>query len=387
MKLDFEFKLGIFNYQLAQLKHDKTRGWFIVYKVPNNHNGRLERKFIRLNYMMHRFEDDASFLKYAGNIVDTINFRLRNGESPYLSDENARCYEPVRVMLDKFLEEKKRYVRPDTLRTYSSHVRVFRTWLEDHTKECLCIKFTPYLAVRYSEYVKSNRLRVNARTYNDNIKFLRSLFKWGQRHFYCKENPFRNVQLMNKEAKYREVVTMEQRQMIREYYEQRCPAFMVVIDLMFNSFVRPREITQIQIKNVDLKQKVIRLYPEQTKTHAYREAILSHELSAILSKELENDYPKDYYLVSEGYVPGPTAITTKAYRKTWLQMRKKLDLPDTLQLYSLRDSGIMALLDTELSPREVSEVIGHHDLQSINNYLHHHSDTLVEKTRRNTPRF
>ena len=68
-------------------------------------------------------------------------------------------------------------------------------------------------------------------------------------------------------------------------------------------------------------------------------------------------------------------------------MRKKLDLPDTLQLYSLRDLGIMALLDTKLSPREVSEVIGHRDLQSINNYLHHHSDTLVAKMRENTPRF
>ena len=387
MKLDFEFKLGIFNYQLAKLNHDSTRGWFIMYKVPNSYNGRLERKFIRLNYMRPRFEDEGSFLKHASNIVDTINYRLRNGESPYLSDESARYYEPVRVLLEKFLEEKKRYVRPDTLRTYSSHARVFLTWLEDNTKECICIKFTPYLAVRYSEYVKSNRLRVNARTYNDNIKFLRSVFKWGQRHFYCKNNPFSNVQLMNKDAKYRDTIPLEQRQMIREYYESRCPAFLVVIDLMFNSFVRPREITQIQIKNVDLEQKVIHLYPEQTKTHAYRAAILSPELTAILSKELENDYPKDYYLVSEGYVPGPTAITTKAYRKTWLQMRKKLDLPDTLQLYSLRDSGIMALLDTELSPREVSEVIGHHDLQSINNYLHHHSQTLIDKMRKNTPRF
>ena len=107
----------------------------------------------------------------------------------------------------------------------------------------------------------------------------------------------------------------------------------------------------------------------------------------ILTKELANNYPDDYYLISEGYRPGPTPLTTKAYRKSWVQMRKRLELPDTLQLYSLRDSGIMELLDTELSPREVSEVVGHRDFQSMNNYLHHHSQTLIKKMQRNTPKF
>ena len=41
---------------------------------------------------------------------------------------------------------------------------------------------------------------------------------------------------------------------------------------------------------------------------------------------------------------------------------------------------------TELSPREVSEVVGHRDFQSMNNYLHHHSQTLIEKMQRITPK-
>ena len=94
---------------------------------------------------------------------------------------------------------------------------------------------------------------------------------------------------------------------------------------------------------MDLENNVIHLFPEQTKNRAYRSAILSPELVEILTKELANNYPEDYYLISEGYRPGPTPLTTKAYRKSWVQMRKRLELPDTLQLYSLRDSGIMEL--------------------------------------------
>ena len=50
-----------------------------------------------------------------------------------------------------------------------------------------------------------------------------------------------------------------------------------------NSFIRPREISQIQIKNVDLENNVIHLFPEQTKNPAYRSAILSPELVDILT--------------------------------------------------------------------------------------------------------
>ena len=80
-------------------------------------------------------------------------------------------------------------------------------------------------------------------------------------------------------------------------------------------------------------------------------------------------------------------MTTRAYGKCWRKMRLQLALPNELQLYSLRDTGIRELLDTELSPREVSEVIGHRDLKSINNYLHHHSLTMIDKMQRNTPKF
>ena len=318
MKLDFEFKLGVFAYQLAQLKHDSNRGWYIIYKVPSEYTGKLERKYIRLNRMRFRFDNEDSFLKHATDLVTAINLRLRNNESPYLSDENARCFETVRTMFEKFLEEKSRYVRPDTYRTYKSHSFCFLNWLDRVAKDCLCAKFTPFMAVKYTEHVKTHVMRINPRTYNDNIKFCRCAFLWGQRHFYFKNNPFKQIGLMTKIEKYREVVTIEQRKQIREYYEKRCPSYLVVMGLVFNSFIRPLEISKIQIKNVDLEQQVIHLFPEQTKNRSYRAAILSPDLVEILTKELANNYPDDYYLISEGYRPGPTPLTTKAYRKSWV---------------------------------------------------------------------
>ena len=66
-------------------------------------------------------------------------------------------------------------------------------------------------------------------------------------------------------------------------YKVPNPAYLGVMGLAFNSFIRPREISQIQIKNVDLENNVIHLFPEQTKNRAYRSAILSPELVDILT--------------------------------------------------------------------------------------------------------
>lgn len=374
-------------YQSAQLCHNEKRGYHIMFKIRNPYSGLLERRIIRLNKAKQMLGDEERFQKYVDELIQGINYRLRNGESPYMSEETARGYKSVKVLFDRFLADKSRFVRADTIRSYSSLSTHFLDWLEGTAHNCRCNRFTPSLAVRYAEYVQSQFVRVNARTFNGHIKFCRSVFKWGQKHCYCKENPFENVSLLPKKEKFRDVVSPLQRQQIREYYQKHNPAFLVVVELVFNSFIRPKEISRIQIRNIDLQQQVIHLYPDQTKTHAYRAAILSPELVEILTCELANNYPPDYYLVSDGYRPGKRRMTTRAYGKCWRKMRLQLALPNELQLYSLRDTGIMELLDTELSPREVSEVIGHRDLKSINNYLHHHSLTMIDKMQRNTPKF
>ena len=52
----------------------------------------------------------------------------------------------------------------------------------------------------------------------------------------------------------------------------------------------------------------------------------------------------------------------------WERMRKDLLLPAEYQLYSLRDSGIRAKLDSGMDPAIVMHAAGHHNLAETSKY-------------------
>ena len=69
-------------------------------------------------------------------------------------------------------------------------------------------------------------------------------------------------------------------------------------------------------------------------------------------------------------------------------MRQDLHLPDTVQLYSLRDSGLTGLFDNGLDAKSVMKAADHHDLNITTRYIGKHADPeLVNKVRKAAPKF
>ena len=64
------------------------------------------------------------------------------------------------------------------------------------------------------------------------------------------------------------------------------------------------------------------------------------------------NYPSDFYLIGKNFKPADQQCTDKILRRKWLQIRKKLNMPDSYQFYSLKDTGITKMI----SMLNVSEV-------------------------------
>jgi site-specific recombinase XerD len=75
------------------------------------------------------------------------------------------------------------------------------------------------------------------------------------------------------------------------------------------------------------------------------------------------------------------------YRKTWAKMREDCKLPDTMQLYSLRDTGIISLFDNGADANTVKGAADHHDLNITSIYCDHVDEGLVEKVRKHSAKF
>ena len=68
-------------------------------------------------------------------------------------------------------------------------------------------------------------------------------------------------------------------------------------------------------------------------------------------------------------------------------MRTALKLPEEMQLYSLRDTGINEMLKCGIDPLTVMQHADHHDLSMTTRYANHVDPHLVETISKKAPNF
>lgn len=319
------------------------------------------------------------------NIIQTINNRLAGGWSPFGESENVRYYTTIEEVMRLYIDEKQKELKTDTLRSYKSFCHIFGEWCKRIVPNCKCIQFNRTLAVRYMDYVYMER-KVSARGYNNQLKMARALFSWAVQKCYCKENPFEVLKVKKEEEKKRVLIPAETRLKIREWVKQHNPNYQIVLDLVFTSLLRPREISRVQLGQINLAEHYIYMPADKTKNGHHRYAFLSDELCEMLRPMIEGK-DKNWYLLTQGYVPGKTPMNSIRYRKTWDTMRKDLKLPQEMQLYSLRDTGINNMLKAGIDPLTVMQAADHHDLSMTTRYANHADPNLIRTLNELAPAF
>ncbi|MBQ7209570.1 MAG: tyrosine-type recombinase/integrase [Paludibacteraceae bacterium] len=344
----------------------------------------MERKRIYVNRLRNRYKL-SEFKIIVNGMIATINSRLAGGWSPFGESENVRYYTQLKEVCDLYIAEKTKELKPDTLRSYKSFCRIFVKWCDKTVPDCKCILFNRVLAIRYMDYVYNER-KVSARGYNNQLKMARALFSWAVEKCYCKENPFETIKVKKEQEKKRVLIPEEVRQKIKEYFDNVNPQYNIVMQLIYTSLLRPKEVSRVQIKQINLQQHYIYMPSDKTKNGHHRYAFLSDELCELLSPLIEHAN-SEWYLISADYMPGVVAMDSKLYRKHWEKMRKALKLPDEMQLYSLRDSGINNMLKSGIDPLTVMQAADHHDLSMTTRYANHVDPNLMKTLLEKAPKF
>ncbi len=98
-------------------------------------------------------------------------------------------------------------------------------------------------------------------------------------------------------------------------------------------------------------------------------------------------YPEDYYLFGPELIPDKISCGEARFRKEWMKIRRDLKLPNEMQLYSLRDTGIFELLKSGVDSLFVMQHAGHRDLSMTTRYANHQDVHLTEKIYKNAVEF
>lgn len=372
-------------YLPAVLHRNDAMGWIAEYYILNPDSGELERRRIRLNKLRKRYKKQSDFRTAANDIVATINVRLAGGWTPFGESENSRYYLPVIDVLQLYIKEKGQELKEETMRSYKSFARMLGAWITKNVPTCKCIFFNKTLAVQYMDNYYTNHSS-NGRTYNNQLKMARAFFSWAKEKCYIKENPFELIRTKRTPTKKRVLIPEVSRARIRAYYSEKRPEMVTVCELVYTSLIRPIEISRLTVGMLHLNERYIAMPEDITKNGCRRNAPLSPELCERLRLHTKG-CAADMFIFGENWKPAKTAITSKAYRKQWAAMRKKLDLPEEMQLYSLRDTGIFDKLKSGIDPLTVMQAADHHDLAMTTRYGNHVDPHMINIIATESPDF
>ena len=373
----------------AVLRKSKSLGYYADYYVMDVVNGEMVRRRTRLTNLMNRYTTRREKILAAQNFIEELNRKLSGGWSPLHETENSRLYTPLTELRDTFLKRKSAEgVRDATLQSYSSITNLMVRWCEDSGRgRKVSGNFLRLDAVCYMDYIldKGN----SNRSYNNTLKTLKVFWGWALEHCFCKENPFEGLKPLPKEKKRRILIDAASRARIADYFERECPQMLTVCLLVYSSAMRPKEIANIQIRDIDLERRCIVVRDEVAKNRKSRCATLTPALIARLKPIVNMELPGSYYLFGSNWriSPGEKRVALSNFRKKWDRVREELLLPVEMQLYSLRDTGITDLLHAGVDQLTVQHHADHSSLTMQNIYTDHFDAGLNEKIYSMAPEF
>jgi integrase len=356
------FATEILGYVPAQLsKGEITR---VFYYVLHPQTGKMKRMVVKCN----RIKQATIREQYAKAIVHELNIKLAKGWNPFIEQEVGTNYVDLDYACKKYLQEKKREVRPDTYRSYDGHVRIFLEWLEKNKpRSYYCISFSHDDAIAYMDYVFNDR-KVSPVRYNGYKQFCIGLWNFFLAKRYVTANVFECIQKKKEAPKTRIDIPQDARTIVREHLEKNNLPFLVYLMLMYNSLMRPKEILQTRAGNYDLKKQVVRIDATVGKNCKERFCTIPDPLVPMLEKVLAGVNP-EIYPFSRGWKPGTEILDGRVISKYWSRLRNKLKLPKEMQMYSMRDSGISNAIDDGISLTAVRDHAAHSSLAVTNLYV------------------
>lgn len=369
----------ILNYTLPKLHSGKT--WYVDFMCYDP----AEKKMKRKKYMLDGIAKVSDRRKRAADIIVTVTAKLREGWNPWVEMTNTRQFTKVDAVfniyiryLDKLYESKS--IKESTFLDYHKRLRVLQEYMNNHSLPIMYIyQFDLSYISDFLDYILLDR-DSSARTRNNYKTWISSFCSWLVEKQYLDVNPCERIKSLKEEPKRREALSAPDLHKLGKYLQEKNPYFLLVCRMLYYTFIRPEELTNIKLKDIYLHEQKVFIGGNISKNRCDGMVGLN---DGLVRSMIDLDIFKcdgDCYLFSTGFMPGRKKITTKVLRNYFYRVRDALHLSKNYMLYSLKDSGIRDLANSAgiVVARDQAR---HSDISTTNKYLKGSALTVHEETK------
>ena len=351
-------------YYPAILKKNKS-GHYIEYYVTNPDTGKLVRKRIKLN----RIKNARQRKQIATEIIKDLNAKLAEGWNPFIEQEAPNGFSTIQHAFQKYLEIKTKELRPETLRSLNVYIGKWIAWVCTRLDKCYVVNITRKHVTDYLHYMYVEK--GNGEKYvNNTLKFISSFYNWLKDNGYISVNITTGIKKLKEQPKKRQIIPDDTLQLIFSHLQHTNPRYLFICYLTYYTMLRPKEITRLRIRDLHIDDGVVEVPPESSKVGKLRKLTMPRRMQQLARTLGLHAYDPDMYIISNlRYEPGTTQLDSRYIAKTWAKLRNTLGLPAKYQFYSLKDTGIVKMLRSGISPDKVRDQAGHSSLEMTNRYI------------------
>ena len=362
------YKKGKIPFKPAEIKK-RAVGYVIEFYFTHPETGKLTRHRISKQKEVAGIKDQRLALMKLERQCRKIDKELSEGWTPagnLIKDEPNE--DSLVYHLDKYIANKEKEVRGDTIRVYKSQVKRIKEWLASIRKENVSIYEVDYkMILSFKDYLNF-KLDISNTTFNNNVRMCKVMWNWFINEMEVDvKNPFTKLKRKESDSEPAAPIPKGMDEEVLNYCRQYDPAMELLINLINGpSFMRPKEVLRCTVGCVNFRDKIINLRASMSKTKKDRIVHLHDHVVDLMLKNGMDKLPKTAYLIGKEcvrYAPltfgTNKQIDTRDVNKNWCKLRNTLNLPMKYKLYSFKYRGVGELVLKGHNLKEISMLTGH----------------------------
>ncbi|WP_375561226.1 tyrosine-type recombinase/integrase [Bernardetia sp. OM2101] len=208
--------------------------------------------------------------------------------------------------------------------------------------------------------------------FNDYHSFLNTCFREFFKNDWIKKNPLINVDRRRKEDPEKHTpYTETEYERIKDYFIEKEPFLWSFIEFMCHTGLRPNEIRQMKVGDIDTENWLVRLRSSIAKTGKERIIKIRSEYRPTINEWCLDLYPKKFFLFSnKSKGIGEKMAGKNAFSMKFFEHRPYLNVTENHTLYGFRHTMALRILENNNhNLKKVQKYLGHTSLKATFNYL------------------
>lgn len=352
--------------------------WYVDFYAYDPADGKMRRK----KYHLDNIEKIKERRKRANELIESLTKLLREGWSPWVDADSNRAYTLLEEALNKYEAFVERMPKYKTRKSYTSRLNILRKY---NAQRLLPIRyvyqFDTAFVSDFLDYIFLDR-EVNPRTRNNYRQWCQSLAAFFIEKQYMKSNPVEVIKDIAEVGKKRQPLSAAMLKQLESHLCESHPYFYLACMMEYYTFIRPEELSHITLGDISIKEQSVFVSAAVSKNKRDGKVGLNDKIIKFMIALGVFQFPNDYYLFGPKVTrPSATRGDSEMFRRKWNTLvRKGLGWSDCYQFYSLKDSGLRDLANSEgiVIARDQAR---HTDVSTTNKYLQGRDAAVHEETK------